>query len=105
MKIKILLFCILIFSFLPFKSMAADQTAMARIIQQIEIIKFEISLFQSLISNFQLNQAITAKSYLAVDLSNNSILLEKNSNQAYIPASITKLMTAVIVLENINENQ
>ena len=104
-KISFLLFLILIFAFSPLNSKAAEQTTIAKLIQQIEIIKFEIAVFQSLISNFQLNQGITAKSYLAVDLSNNSILLEKNSNQTYIPASITKLMTAVIALENTNENQ
>ncbi len=104
-KISFLLFLILIFVFLPFTSKAAEQTTIAKLIQQIEIIKFEIAVFQSLISNLQLNQGITAKSYLAVDLSNNSVLLQKNSNQTYIPASITKLMTAVITLENTNENQ
>ena len=106
MKSKILLsFLILIFSFSPLSSKAAEQTTMAKLIQQIEIIKFEISLFQSLISNFQLNQAITAKSYLAVDLSDNSVILEKNKNQTHAPASITKLMTTVIALENINQEQ
>jgi len=100
MKSKIVLLFILIFAFSPLASRAAEQTTMTKLIQQIEIIKFEISLFKSLIANLQLNQAISAKSYLAVDLLNNSILLQKNSNQAYIPASITKLMTAVIALEN-----
>ena len=79
--------------------------AMARLIQQIEIIKFEITVFQSLISNFQLHQGITAQSYLAVNLSDNSVILQKNPNQAYVPASITKLMTAVIALENIDTKQ
>ncbi len=107
-KISFLLFLILIFAFSPLASKAAkaaDQTAMARLIQQIEIIKYEIAVFQSLISNFQLQQGINAQSYLAVDLSDNSVILQKNPNQSCVPASITKLMTAVIALENTNENQ
>jgi len=105
MKSKILLLLILIFISLPLTSRATEQSTMAKLIQQIEIIKFEISLFKSLIANLQLNQAISAKSYLAVDLSNNSILLEKNKNQMHVPASVTKLMTAVISLENTDNSQ
>ena len=107
-KIFFLLFFILIFAFLPLvlnTAKAADQTVMARLMQQIEIIKYEVAVFQSLISNFQLQQGITAQSYLAVNLSDNSVILEKNPNQSCVPASITKLMTAVIALENTNENQ
>jgi D-alanyl-D-alanine carboxypeptidase len=64
-------------------------------------------LLQLLISNFQLSlqQEITANSYLAIDLSDNSVILAKNNNQAYSIASITKLMSAVIALENIEMNR
>lgn len=105
MKQKILLLLILVFVSLPFTSRAAEQSTMAKLMQQIEIIKFEISVFQSLISNFQLSQPISAQSYLAVDLSDNKILLQRNQNQSYIPASITKLMTVVVALENIDPDK
>jgi len=105
MKQKILLLLILVFVSLPFTSRAAEQSTMAKLMQQIEIIKFEISVFQSLISNFQLSQPISAQSYLAVDLSDNKVLLQKNQNQSYIPASITKLMTVVVALENIDPDE
>lgn len=107
-KIFFLLFFLLVFIFSPLAPKtvkAANQAEMARLIQQIEILKYEISLFQSLISNFQLQQGITAQSYLAVNLSDNSVILEKNPNQPYPPASISKLMSAVVALENIDTKQ
>lgn len=45
---------------------------------------------------------ITAEAYLAADLRNNFVFLEKNSNQKMPIASITKLMTAIISTEYIN---
>ncbi len=45
---------------------------------------------------------ISAKSYLVADLSNGFIFLEKNSQEALPIASLTKLMLAVVVLENVD---
>ncbi len=45
---------------------------------------------------------ISAKSYLVADLNNGFILTEKNSSQKFPIASITKLMTAIIVAEHID---
>jgi D-alanyl-D-alanine carboxypeptidase (penicillin-binding protein 5/6) len=73
--------------------------------QQIEILKQEILVLQSLIENYNLYQEPSAGSYIAVDISNNSVLLQKNANTQFSMASVTKLMTAVISLENINTNQ
>lgn len=107
-KIFFLLFSLLLFVFLPFVSKtvkASGQAEMVKLIQQIEILKQEVFLLQTLLSNLQLQQEITAQSYLAVILSDNSVLLEKNPNQPYSVASITKLMSAVIALENIDTDQ
>jgi D-alanyl-D-alanine carboxypeptidase len=41
---------------------------------------------------------------LAINLSDNSVLLSKNPDKSYPMASITKLMSAIIVLENIDAN-
>jgi len=103
MKLKIffLLFFLLLFVFSPLVAKAE----IARLIQQIEILKQEIFLFQSLLSNLRSQQEITARSYLAVNLSDNSVILEKNPDQPYPIASITKLMSAVIALENIDTDQ
>ena len=50
----------------------------------------------------QIAPIIEAKGVIALDLKNNKILFEKNANQKLPVASITKLMTILIVLE---ENQ
>ncbi len=99
MNKKIILFLIasfLIFSsFVPQKAVALTDN----LAQRIEIIRYEISLLRLLISNMRLNQEITASSYLAVNLSDNSVLLEKNSYQRYPIASITKLMSSLVAME------
>ena len=38
--------------------------------------------------------------YLSYDIENNSILYDKNINEPISPASITKLMTALLLYEN-----
>jgi len=81
------------------------QTQRALLLQQIEILRFEIQLLQTLLFNLQLQQEISAASYLAVSLSDNSVILEKNANQSYPIASITKLMSAVIAQEHIKKDQ
>lgn len=97
-KIFLLSFFLLFFCFLPV-GIKADTT---KLLQHIEIIKQEISLLQQLFLNMQLKQEITASSYLVINLSNDSVLLKKNTNYSYPTASVTKLMTAVIALENID---
>jgi len=110
MKIKVffLLFLISSFLFTPIgvkRAEAATLAPIARLIQQIEILKQEISLLQMLLANSRLQQGILAQSYMAVDISDNSSLLQKNSDKPYPVASITKLMNAVVALENINSGQ
>lgn len=46
--------------------------------------------------------AVTAQSYLVADLGSGFVFAEKNSTQGRPAASITKLMTAVVVAENID---
>ena len=45
---------------------------------------------------------ISAKSYLAADLKNNFVFIQKNPDKIYPIASITKLITALVVCEYIN---
>ena len=73
--------------------------------QQIQIILQEIQRLKALASGLQSTQEIAAESYLAIDFFNNSAILEKNINQMYPIASVTKLMTAVIALENIDTSK
>lgn len=101
LKLFSLFFFLALFVFLPLPSKAN----IPKLSQQIEIIKQEISLLQNLLLNSQLKQEITAHTYLAIKLADNSVLLEKNSSQSFPLASVTKLMSAVITLENIALNE
>jgi len=97
----ILLISLMFFSFPGFKNVNATTLSS----QQIEILQQEIAVLQSLISNYNLRQEISASSYIAVDLSNNSILLEKDPNTAYPIASVTKLMNAIVTLQTVKMDQ
>ena len=99
MKYKALLI-VLFLAFFLFSASGAKASTIELLRQQIEILKFEVSLLQSLLKNMQSKGGITAKSYMAVNLADNSVLLEKNKHQLYPTASITKLMTALIATEN-----
>jgi len=123
-KISFILFNILllVFLFSGVKMVEASvQTERDRLIQQIQILQKEIQRVKALISKFKLEKEITAKSYLAVNLSEfqrnqgsverseagsyNSVVFKKNIDRLYPIASITKLMSAVVAFENIDTNQ
>ncbi len=46
--------------------------------------------------------SVNAKSYIILDNKTNKILYSKNENEKMYPASTTKILTAIIVLENCN---
>ena len=73
--------------------------------QQIEVAQQELLLLQTLIKNYNLNQTINADAYIAVDLSDNTVILQKNADKSYPIASVTKLMNAVISLQNTDMNE
>lgn len=105
---KILYIFIVFFIFflcIPKPTLALTQTQRTLLLQQVEILRYEIQLLQSLLSNLRRQQEISAASYLATDLSDNSIILGKNFNQSYPIASITKLMNAVISRENTKKDR
>lgn len=107
-KIFFILFSILflVFVFSDFRKVEASvQTERDRLIQQIQILQKEIQHLKTLISKFKLEKEITAESYLVVNLSDNSVVFKKNIERLYPIASITKLMSAVVVFENIDINQ
>jgi len=99
-KIILIIFSISILIFAPRAEAVTVSSA-----QQIEILQQEISVLQSLISNYNLYQNPTAGAYVAVDLSNNSVLLQKNADKQFSIASVTKLMNAVVSVENISMDQ
>lgn len=66
-----------------------------------------LALFLSLIFFKPVYSAeeISADSYLVVNINNDSVYSEKNTNKAYSIASVTKLMSAVITTENLKLNK
>lgn len=92
------------FSLSPNTAQAISQTDKEQLLQQIEALKQEIFNLRTLFSNSLSQKKINAQSYLAINLSDNSVLLSKNPDKSYPIASITKLMSAIIVLENIDAN-
>ena len=49
--------------------------------------------------------SIEAKAYIVVDADTGEILAERNSEEVLVPASMTKLMTVYLTLENINNHK
>lgn len=47
---------------------------------------------------------ITASGIFVIDLDTGIVLLEKNANQRYKPASLTKIMTALVAMDYFNED-
>ncbi len=75
--------------------------------QQIQALQQEIARLQALLAEMgpAQPQNISAESYLVVDISNNSVVFQKNASKAYPIASVTKLMNAVVTLENVDMSQ
>ncbi len=47
--------------------------------------------------------AISASSYIIMDQNTNNVLKGSNINESYLIASITKIMTAIVVIENVED--
>ncbi|MBX4200761.1 serine hydrolase [Candidatus Parcubacteria bacterium] len=73
--------------------------------EKIQAILAQIKYLQGLMADLQLQEGTVSDSYVVMDLSNGSLLSSKNPNQAFPLASITKLMNAVVALENVDTNQ
>ncbi|MSU60478.1 MAG: D-alanyl-D-alanine carboxypeptidase [Candidatus Staskawiczbacteria bacterium] len=114
-KAVIMLLATLVILIAPFGVRAVEFQGVIGLQQRINAIKEQIGqlklfLADLVVSESQINeraliaqgQGILAESYLVVDISDNSILLQKNASQIYPIASITKLMNAVITVENVD---
>ena len=73
--------------------------------QKIQVLKQEIYNIKTLIANSKSKTPISAQAYLAVDLSSGKVLLQKNADKVHSMASVTKLMSAVVALENLDTSQ
>lgn len=103
---KKIFFIICVFFFvIPQPTEALTSVQRNSLLQQIEILQSEIRLLRSLLRNMQLEQEITATSYLVINITDNSVVLGKNVNQIHSIASLTKLMNAIIAKEYIKMNE
>src|SRR5688572_15351446 len=104
-KIFIIIIVICISLSIGGKVNASLHPAAINVSEQIRILQDRVNYLQSLLAKLLLEKSIGSSSYLVVDLSDGSVILEKNANQAHSIASITKLMNAVVALENISTDQ
>lgn len=93
-------------------AVAGNQSDIFNVQEQIRIISEKIKYLQSLIATLQeklkTENKILAESYLVMDImdiSDNSVVMEKNIQKTYPIASITKLINAVVASENIDPAQ
>jgi D-alanyl-D-alanine carboxypeptidase len=77
----------------------------AGVAQKIQALKQEISNIKTLVANSKSKTPISAQAYLAVDLSSGKALLQKKPDAVHSMASVTKLMSAVVALENLDTAQ
>ena len=69
----------------------------------LTIIFVILMLFQTV--SYASSPTINSKAAILVEVSTGRILYEKNSTKQLYPASTTKIMTAIVVLENVNNMQ
>ncbi len=105
MKIKQKILIIILACFLLFPGTIHANPLQGELIQRIQLIRETIYRVKRIIMKHYLQQEINAESYFVVNLSDNSTTFEKNIEKTYPIASITKLMTAIITVENIDLNQ
>lgn len=63
------------------------------------------AIFNAVAENESENLDIKAKSYVLMDASSGKVLLEKNEHEKLYPASVTKIMTLLLVIEKIDEGK
>jgi D-alanyl-D-alanine carboxypeptidase len=107
MKKRILfLFLAITFTFSPFLKVSSTNNLSpeekAVLIEQFVLLIKKINDFRWKIQKTDIQKKISATSYNVIDLSEDSVILRKNSENIYPIASITKLMSAVVTLENID---
>jgi serine-type D-Ala-D-Ala carboxypeptidase (penicillin-binding protein 5/6) len=106
MKRIFFLLTILTFIIFPFynnvHSIALSEIEREELLEKYNYLLNRLNYLRWYVEKFPLQKKINAVSFLVIDIENESVLLEKNSNHSHPIASITKLMTAIVALENID---
>src|SRR3989344_4100900 len=96
----LLVFIIFLMSFDTAK--AVDNMEIFKLEQQINILNSQIRNLKSLEKSAQDKGEVSAEAYIAIDAKTKKVILEKNVVEPHPIASVTKLMNAVVTLENIS---
>ncbi len=105
----ILIFFLVVFTFSPFIKVSSSNnfssTERAVLIEHLKLLIEKIIDFRWQLQKTDVQKELSATSYSIIDVSNDSVILSKNSENIYPLASITKLMCGVVTLENIELDQ
>ncbi len=86
------------------KTVSAAGIDIAALQRQVQILIQEVSNMKSLIANSRSQTAINSTSYIAVDLDRGKTILKSNETGQYPIASVTKLMTALVARQKIDNS-
>ncbi len=98
------LFCLLT---LPHTNLDAQDGSLTpeereELLEKYKVAKERLNYLRWYVQKFDLKKRLDAGSYLVIDLEDDNALLERNSSYSYPIASITKLMSAVVAVENLD---
>ncbi len=88
---------IFLFTFLASPASASNELA-----ERAEFLRKEINRLRPVLFNLYLQRDVSAEAYSVVNLSNSTVLSEKNADEGHIIASVTKMMSAIITKENVD---
>lgn len=100
-----LIVVVILLPLFPAEAQAVPLTLRERLIQQIDILTYEVSVLQSLVTNKSARRPIDAHAYMAVNLANGAVLAQKNADGRHSIASVTKLMAGVVARERIDDTK
>ncbi len=109
-KISIALFSILLalFFLTPTDAKTSQQLSSEErehLLEEYAKLKERLEYLRWYVQKFEMEKELNAASYLVINNDKGTVLLEKEINHSRPIASITKLMTAVVALENIDVNE
>ncbi|OGZ65801.1 MAG: hypothetical protein A3C50_00905 [Candidatus Staskawiczbacteria bacterium RIFCSPHIGHO2_02_FULL_43_16] len=108
MNYKFFLIFFLVFCFLGWPiapAIAYEGEVVLTTEEHIKELQEQIARLKALIADIVLYKEISAQSYLVVDVDSNTVISQKNITQSHSIASITKLMNALVAVENTSGNE
>jgi serine-type D-Ala-D-Ala carboxypeptidase (penicillin-binding protein 5/6) len=101
-KIAILLVVIMIITMLPC-AVNADDKAVTKMISSAK--EIEPTVLPTSITGGAIGMSVDAKSAILIDAASGTVLFEQNSHDRLPPASVTKVMTLLLIMEAIDRGQ